>query len=127
MQIHVVGAGYAGLWLMLASMQADVVDYHELKTGQRREGSFGGILSWILIFAFCIGFLISCPLLELTGFDAALEGAQPEAVLHNMRVGYVVVPVVALLAALVLLKMFPITPGKAAEVREQLEARRGKV
>jgi GPH family glycoside/pentoside/hexuronide:cation symporter len=122
-----IGAGYAGLWLMLSSMQADVVDFDELKTGERREGSFASIFSWILKFAFCIGFLISGPLLELTGFDAALEAAQPEAVLRNMRIGYVAVPVVALVAALILLKNFPITPAKAAEIRAQLEARRGKV
>lgn len=122
-----IGAGYAGLWLMLASMQADVVDFDELKTGERREGSFASIFSWILKFAFCIGFLISGPLLELTGFDATLEGAQPGAVLRNMRIGYIVIPVAALVAALALLKIFPITPEKAAEIRAQLEDRRGKV
>ena len=74
-----------------------------------------------------IGFLLSGPLLEWTGFDAALEGAQPEAVLRNMRIGYIAIPVIALLLALILLKVFPITPERAAEIREQLEARRGKV
>ncbi len=122
-----IGAGYAGLWLMVSSMQADVVDFDELKTGERREGSFAAIFSWILKFAFCIGFLLSGPLLELTGFDAALEAAQPESVLRNMRIGYIVIPVVALVIALILLKMFPITPTKAAEIRAQLEARRGQV
>ena len=122
-----IGAGYAGLWLMVSSMQADVVDFDELKTGERREGSFAAIFSWILKFAFCIGFLLSGPLLELTGFDSALEAAQPESVLRNMRIGYIVIPVVALVLALILLKMFPITPTKAAEIRAQLEARRGQV
>ena len=122
-----IGAGYAGLWLMISSMQIDVVDFDELKTGERREGNFASIFSWILKFSFCLGFLISGPLLELTGFDAALDGAQPEAVYQKMRIGYIVIPVVALLAALVLLKFFPITAKKAAEIREQLEARRGQV
>jgi GPH family glycoside/pentoside/hexuronide:cation symporter len=122
-----IGAGYAGLWLMVPSMQADVVDFDELRTGERREGSFAAIFSWILKFAFCIGFLISGPLLELTGFDAALEGAQPESVLRNMRIGYIVIPVVALVMAMLLLKFFPITREKAAEIRMQLEARRGKI
>ena len=122
-----IGAGYAGLWLMISSMQIDVVDYDELKTGERREGNFASIFSWILKFSFCLGFLISGPLLEFTGFDAALEGAQPEAVYRNMRIGYIVIPVTALVLALFLLKFFPITAAKAAEIREQLEARRGKV
>lgn len=122
-----IGAGYAGLWLMVSSMQADVVDHDELKTGERREGSFAAIFSWILKFAFCVGFLVSGPLLELTGFDAALDAAQPETVLRNMRIGYIAIPVTALVLALILLKIFPITPEKAAEIREQLEERRGKV
>jgi len=122
-----IGAGYAGLWLMIPSMQIDVVDLDELKTGERREGSFASIFSWVLKLSFCVGFLVSGPLLELTGFDAALGGDQPEAVMRNMRLGYILIPVVSLIAALGLLKFFPITREKAEEIREQLEARRGKV
>ena len=107
-----IGAGYAGLWLMIPSMQIDVVDLDELKTGERREGSFASVFSWVLKLSFCIGFLISGPLLELTGFDAAMEGDQPRAVLRNMRLGYVAIPVTALLLALLLLKFFPINPAK---------------
>jgi len=48
-------------------------------------------------------------------------------VMRNMRLGYILIPVVSLIAALGLLKFFPITREKAEEIREQLEARRGKV
>ena len=65
-----IGAGYAGLWLMIPSMQIDVVDYDELKTGERREGGFASIFSWVLKFGFCVGFLISGPLLEITVANA---------------------------------------------------------
>jgi GPH family glycoside/pentoside/hexuronide:cation symporter len=122
-----IGAGYAGLWLMIPSMQIDVVDFDELKTGKRREGSFASVFSWVLKLSFCIGFLLSGPLLEWTGFDAALGGAQSAAVLNNMRIGYIALPVSALALALLLLKFFPVTPQKAAEIRGQLEARRGKI
>lgn len=122
-----IGAGYAGLWLMIPSMQIDVVDIDELKTGQRREGSFAAIFSWILKFSFCIGFLISGPLLELTGFDAALGGAQPAEVMTNLRIGYIAIPVIALTLALGLLKFVHISPARAAEIRSELEERRGTV
>jgi GPH family glycoside/pentoside/hexuronide:cation symporter len=122
-----IGVGYAGLWLMLPSMQVDVVDYDELKTGERREGSFASIFSWILKFSFCVGFLISGPLLELTGFDAGLEGAQADEVYKNMRIGYILIPVCSLITALFLLKFFPLNRERAADIREQLEVRRGKV
>jgi len=126
-----VGIGYAGLWLMLPSMQADVIDYDELKTGERREGSFSSIYSWVLKFSFMIGFLISGPLLEMTGFDAEtidkLDPASLEKIYTNMRIGYMIIPGVALTIALLLLMKFPITAEKAAEIRRKLELRRGKV
>lgn len=122
-----IGAGYAGLWLMIPSMQVDVVDYDELKTGERREGSYASIFSWVLKLSFVIGFLISGPVIELTGFDANLNADQEDGVYEIMRIGYIVIPIVALALAIMLLKAFPITKLKAAEIRHQLEARRGKV
>ena len=122
-----IGAGYAGLWLMIPSMQIDVVDYDELKTGERREGSFASIFSWVLKFSFVIGFMISGPLIELTGFDANLDSAQPEGVYDIMRIGFLIIPIASLIIAILLLKIFPITSKKAAEIRVQLEERRGKV
>ena len=122
-----IGAGYAGLWLMIPSMQADVIDLDELKTGERREGSYSAVFSWVLKISFCVGYLISGPLLELTGFDAAREGAQPDAVYFKMRMGYIILPVVSLILAVIFLKAFKLTPQKAADIRRQLEERRGKV
>jgi GPH family glycoside/pentoside/hexuronide:cation symporter len=122
-----IGVGYAGLWLMIPSMQVDVVDYDELNTGERREGSFASVFSWVLKLSFCVGYLIAGPLIEMTGFDAALGGDQATEVLDKMRVGYLVIPVIALVVALIILKYFPINRAKAAEIRKELEARRGVV
>ncbi len=122
-----IGAGYAGLWLMLPSMQADVIDYDELKTGERREGSFSSIYSWVLKLSFMVGFLVSGPLLEMTGFDAEAGSNQPAEVYTYMRIGFLVIPVLSLGIAMLLLKSFPITAEKAVEIRQKLEERRGKV
>ncbi len=64
-----IGAGYAGLWLMIPSMQIDVVDDDELASGSRREGTFASVFSWILKLSFCFGFLASGPLIEYAGFN----------------------------------------------------------
>ena len=122
-----IGIGYSGLWLMIPSMQVDIVDYDELENGERREGSFASVFSWVLKLSFCIGFLVSGPLLQMTGFDAKLEGAQPAEVLLRMRLGYIAIPVTALAFALVLLKFFPLNHEDVNNIRGQLEARRGKV
>jgi GPH family glycoside/pentoside/hexuronide:cation symporter len=112
---------------MLPSMQVDVVDYDEVKTGERREGSFASIYSWVLKLSFMAGFLVSGPLLEMTGFKIHLEADQPDFVFTNMRLGFFAIPLVSLVVAFILLKFFPITAKKAAEIRETLEDRRGKV
>lgn len=122
-----VGAGYAGLWLMIPSMQVDVVDLDELNTGERREGSFASIFSWVLKLSFCLGFMISGPLLQMTGFTADLQGEALEQALTNMRIGYIALPVSALLIAAVMLKFFPLNKERLEEIRTQLEERRGQV
>ena len=122
-----VGAGYAGLWLMIPSMQVDVVDLDELNTGERREGSFASIFSWVLKLSFCLGFMLSGPLLYMTGFRDDLQGAELERALTNMRIGYIALPVVALVIAAIVLKFFPLNAKRLAEIRVQLEERRGKV
>jgi len=122
-----IGAGYAGLWLMLPSMQGEVVDYDELHTGERREGSFASIYSWVLKLSFVVGFLISGPLLELTGFDANNGYNQAEGVYTNMRIGFLAIPIISLSIALLVLTFYPITAKKAREIRTELEARRGEV
>lgn len=122
-----IGAGYAGLWLMIPSMQVDVVDLDEFNTGERREGSFASIFSWVLKLSFCAGFMLSGPLLSLTGFSDALEGVALEKALTNMRIGYIALPVASLVIAFIVLKFFPLNAEKVKEIRGQLEARRGQV
>lgn len=122
-----VGAGYAGLWLMIPSMQVDVVDLDELNTGERREGSFASIFSWVLKLSFCLGFMISGPLLQMTGFNDGLQGEALERALTNMRIGYIALPVASLVVAAIILRFFPLNAKRLTEIRGQLEARRGKV
>ena len=120
-----LGISFAGLWTMLPTMQTDVVDYDELKTGARREGSFASVYSVILKLGFCAGYILFAPLLEMTGFDAALGGEQSSETLKHLRLGFVFIPVVAVALAIAMLRFFPIDRSKANEIRASLEARRG--
>ena len=120
-----LGISFAGLWTMLPTMQTDVVDYDELKTGARREGSFASVYSVILKLGFCAGYILFGPLLEMTGFDAALEEGQSKETLNHLRLGFVFIPVVTVALAIAILRFFPIDRSKANEIRASLEARRG--
>ena len=121
------GAGYAGIWLMVPSMLADAIDFDEEKNGVRREGIFSSLFSWIIKFSFCFGFLLSNPLLELTGFDAINAGNQSTLVLENLRYGLFIIPSILFVIAFISIFKFKLTRKIMKEIRFKLENKRGIV
>lgn len=117
----------AGFWMMDGSIRADVIDYDELQTGKRREGAFTACDSWISKVGQALGAGASGIILSLTGFDAALGGAQSEKSLFLIRFLLAAVPIAGISVALIMAFLFPLTPSKMAEIRKQLELRRGTV
>jgi len=118
--------GLGALFTLMPSMVADVCDYDELQTSQRREGMFGSIFWWVVKLGMAAALAGGGILLEFTGFDVALEGNQTEQALFLMRVFDVGIPIFATLLAIWAIASFPITEQKAHDIRVQLEARRGK-
>ncbi len=125
MQLVVVGLmapGLSALWTLLGSMIADVTDYDELQNGCRREGSFGAIYNWTLKLGYAVCFLVAGLILEASGFDEALGGAQSPETLTILRALYALVPAAGLTTAIVLVSRFPIDEARAHETRERLAA-----
>ena len=120
-----IAPGLSAIWTLLASMTADVTDLDELEHGTRREGSFGAFYCWTMKMGLAFCFLISGFILQWTGFDAKLGGAQPEGTLFAIRLLYTIVPAVGILIAMAVIARFPINQQRAAEIRKQLEVRRG--
>ena len=71
--------------------------------------------------------LLSGFALEATGFDIALEANQTERTLFLMRLFDVGFPFITSALAIWIVYLYPITEEKAHRVREELEARRGKI
>jgi GPH family glycoside/pentoside/hexuronide:cation symporter len=121
------GFSATGLWVVLPAMTADVVDYDELQSGQRRESAYTATFSWVMKVGMMLSMLIGGPLLELTGFDAKLGGHQsPEAIL-GIRYLFAGIPVVALVIAFLLIRLYPLDTERMRVIRRDLEARRGTV
>jgi len=120
------GAGATGIWMLFSSMQADVLDYDELESGKRREGAFGACSSWLIKAGLALGTGGTNMLLPLTGFDAKLT-AQTHHTVFAIRLLLMAVPVIGLLFAAAFITRYPLTHERMLEIREQLEARRGKV
>jgi GPH family glycoside/pentoside/hexuronide:cation symporter len=117
----------AGFNMLDGSIGADVMDDDELATRKRREGAFAACKSWIMKVGMALGALASGEVLSRTGFDAKLGPAQTEHALFMMRLLLVVIPVAGLTLAIVAMSRFPLTQAKMADIRRQLEARRGTV
>lgn len=116
--------GLSAVWTLLASMTADVTDWDELENGTRREGAFGAFYGWTMKLGFAICFFVAGLILEWTGFDAALGGAQPPETLKSMLWLYTVVPAVGLVGTMLFVWRFPITEKTAFEIRKKLDARK---
>lgn len=119
--------GY-GIWMLAPSMQADIVDYDEYHTKERREGSFSAVFSWSLKFSgtLCAG--LSGLIIVWSGFDVEKYGKhQPRGVMLTMLSWYSFVPLIFCAIALILLKFYPLNRKRMHEIRADLEKIRGKV
>ncbi len=118
--------GLGGLFTLMPSMIADVVDLDELETGERREGMYGSIFWWVVKLGMAAALAGGGFLLNATGFDVALEGDQSERAIVLMRAFDAFIPAIASALAIWAIASFSVTEEKAHEVRLLLEARRGK-
>ncbi len=121
-----IAFGLGSVFTIVSSMLADVCDYDEIQTGERREGMFGAIYWWMIKLGQAAASLISGVLLNMTGFDIALGGQQTESALFYMRLFDIGIPIVASLIAIYIILTFDISEDKAYEIRKELEKRRGK-
>jgi len=118
--------GLGGLFTLVPSMIADVVDTDELKTHERREGMFGSIFWWMVKLGLSAALAGGGYLLNATGFDVDLGGNQADRSIFLLRLFDAGIPMVGSAIAIWAVATFPITEEKAREVREELEARRGR-
>ena len=116
----------AGFWLLMGSIGADVMDYDELVTGRRREGAFSACGSWINKVGMAGGAGISFFILEWIGFNSNLAVQSPQTI-FMIRLLLMLIPIIGLVLSLMALMRFPLTQEKMTEIRQLLEARRGKV
>lgn len=105
-----------------ASMQADVIDYDELLTGERREGLYMGLWAVVRKFAAAIGVGVALPILSAVGYEPNIE--QTEATRLALRVLYVGVPVICNLLAMAIAWRYPIDEDEHRRIRDAIDDRR---
>lgn len=127
LQGFLYGPAFSGIWLMIPTICADILDEDELITGERREGSFASILSNLIKLAFALGAFAAGLIVTLSGFDESAQALQDPNVYARMMLLSAYIPAFACIAAVLVLRHFPITPESAAIARAKLEQKRGVI
>jgi len=116
-----IGWGMQGVWLMSASMNADVCDYDELRTGRRREALYGAVFALEQKIALAAAALLG-------GYLATHCGYQPNVplsddVIMHLRVVLVATPVIGMMAAAVCIRRYPISGERLEAIQRELAGR----
>lgn len=114
--------GIGSLFVLMMSMTADVIDLDELKTGKRREGTFGAIYWWMVKFGFAIAGGLSGLIMTTVGFDSGAE-TQPEGAIDGLRAFFSGLPILGTLVAMYVMRDYDVTEEKANEIRAVLDKR----
>lgn len=121
------GPMWVAVKIMLASMMADICDEDEYRHGQRREGMFGAVFSWLEKMIVSLAYMSTGIALAVAAFDPDLGGAQSPQTFTIMRLFLAGAPAITALFALVALYFYPIDEERAGQTRKKLEERRGVV
>jgi GPH family glycoside/pentoside/hexuronide:cation symporter len=117
-----IGWGMQGVWLMSATMNADVCDSDELATGHRREGVYGAVFALEQKIAFAVAVLLGGYLVSRTGY--ATGGVPTAEVLHALRTTLVMTPLVGLGFAALFIGFYPLSRARVGEIQSALRVRR---
>lgn len=118
------GLAAAAVVAIPSSMQADVLDYDEMMTGQRREGQYMGLWSISKKLSAALGVGLALPTLDLVGYVPNV--AQTPQVLFVLTLLYVAVPVVCNVIAIFLALPYPIDRKEHAEIRQTIQTRKNR-
>jgi len=119
--IFLAGLG-AGGYVLPVSIAADVIDYDELLTGQRREGAFFGLWTLTMKLVAALAIALVGVTLDLIGYVP--NQAQSASTLWGLKMLYGPVPAFFLFLSFLVFLRFPLTRESHAEIQRQLQARR---
>lgn len=113
--------------VVTGSLMADLMDEDELRTGWRREGVYGAMMSWLQKIGVAVAVMLSSFVLGWAGFLAARESNQAPGVILVLRWSYALLPILTCLGAATVLRYYTLDESKAQEIRGELQRRRGMI
>ncbi|MBT4160701.1 MAG: MFS transporter [Gammaproteobacteria bacterium] len=117
----ICGLGAGSGAVVAPSIQADIIDYDEYKTGKRKEGTY--FAAWNFVFKSASGIT-----LMLTGFVLSLSGFVPnveqsETTKLALLTLYAIFPLVCYVLGAAIFSQFRLTETEYQKIREALDSR----
>jgi GPH family glycoside/pentoside/hexuronide:cation symporter len=111
-----VGFFAGGALLMGQAMLPDTMEYDYRRTGLRREGTFSGLYSVVEKAGFAVGPLVLGVILSIFGYAVTKAGAAPAEqtpeTIRSLYLGAAVVPALATLLCVPLLRAYSLTEAR---------------
>ena len=120
--VFVSGIGFGATLALPSAIQADVIDYDELLTGERREGQYIGWWSISKKLAAAVGIGVGLSILGMAGYKPNEE--QSQTVLMVLRILYALVPSILNLLGLVIALAYPINDDTHTRIKQAIRRKR---
>ena len=115
------GIGFGATLAIPSAIQADVIDYDELLTGERREGQYIGLWSIAKKLAAAFGVGAGLAVLGLAGYTPNVE--QSPQVQWTLRTLYALVPSICNVIAFLIALAYPISGSIHRDIRTAIARR----
>jgi GPH family glycoside/pentoside/hexuronide:cation symporter len=120
--VLLIGTGTSISSVIGPSIQADIVDWDELQSGQRKEGAYAAVWNFIRKAGAAGAAALGGVALTLGGYDPAAE-VQSEEVKDAIRYTSGILPSITFLIGIYVFSRFSLNEAEHAEVVAQIQAR----
>jgi len=116
-----VGTGFAGGMYLIPLMNCDIMDFDEHKTGQRREGMYAGINSFVSKPAISIGQAVLITIMQRYGYNPDLApGTQSFQAETGILLGWAAVTGALLILSFLVLHFYPLAGDDWEKIKAAL-------
>jgi GPH family glycoside/pentoside/hexuronide:cation symporter len=119
--VALAGIGAAGADVMSPSIQADVIDYDELRTGERKEGTYFAVWSFAIKTGGALMAAVVGSVLATAGYEPNRE--QGEGVILAIRALFAGFPCLCYTTGLLLFFRFRLSEREHGRIRDELDRR----
>jgi GPH family glycoside/pentoside/hexuronide:cation symporter len=117
-----IGMGLSGGLYLIPLLNGDVIDYDESLTGQRREGMYAGVNSFITKYAISLANMIFTAIILIFGYQL---NNQPQNQTFfadiGVIVGWMLVPTILLVICFIAMKFYPLEGKEWLDTKKELE------